>query len=1188
MFLKRITLSGFKSFCDRVDFDFGPGVTCVVGPNGCGKSNVVDALKWVLGEQSAHSLRGRQMMDMIFNGSTTRRSSGVAQVDLVFDNADRSLPLEREEISVTRKLYRSGESEYLMNNEVSRLKDIRGLFLDTGVGVEAYSIIEQGKVDSLLQSSPMERRLIFEEAAGISRYKARKREAERKLERTHQNLLRVNDIVEELEKRLRSVKLQAGKARNYLEYEARLKELKAGFSMAEYDRLSQSLRILSAKVQECSDRATGLRTEIDRREADGSQVTVRLDAMAERINSVDNQLVRSRADLAAQEERMATASKRREEQALLQDRAVERHQAGLQRLEETQRELGDVEKSSQELEQRTQELRGRVAELNEQDRLLARELTQVQAVLEDEKAGVIELLRKSAHTHNEIVRLNTHRESLVDQKGRLAQRDAQIAAELESQCRQRAGLEGRLRDVESLLAQQTQVLDDKKAQTDRVHAVRQRLVEELASLKEKRSALQSRREVLQDLQRRMEGVGTGVRWALDAIRNVPSAVESGLLVGLVADIFETDVAHARIVEAILGDWDQYLVVTRGDEFRAMLDANSAPPGRVTTFCLDRLPPQVNIRDVSGLPGFVARAIELVRFSPDMDQLAQQLFAKTIVVEDVAAAFALQNQDVHGYRFVTRLGEVVEPDGRISFGPYTAGAGLISRKSELKDIDIQLAAAETLIVSLADQLDRTQAEVSHLEVVQQELRTAIYDSNTAKVETSASLQSVVEAIDRLTQEQPLLEREVVLLDQQINGVLAQTEQHGRWLDALEQENQERQRRIETHQQRIDAIVEDRRSAQEQLTETRVLVGQLTEKRAAVLETINKLRQGLTEWESAITAANAEAEQCRARITEAEDAIRTAQGQAATLRQSIAELEATAIALRQQREALRLHLEELGQSVKDGRAQLALAEAELHEHEMALAQQQVHRENLVVRIKEELGVDLAERYSHYQPEEQDWRQVEEEMAELRAKMDRLGHVNLDAIEELKGLEERHGFLTRQRDDLNESRTQLQQLIEKLNIESKERFRTTLDQIREHFRGMFRRLFGGGRADIILEEPENSLECGIEIVAQPPGKDLQVISLMSGGEKSMTAIALLMSIFRCRPAPFAILDEVDAALDEANNERFNRIIHEFVKEVQFIIITHSKWTMNSADRLYGITMQEPGVSTRVSVQFTGANVA
>ncbi len=1188
MLLKRVTICGFKSFSDAVDFDFGPGVTCIVGPNGCGKSNVVDAFKWVLGEQSARSLRGRQMADMIFSGSSTRKSSGVAQVDLVFDNSDHRLPIDQAEITVTRKLYRSGESEYLLNREITRLKDVRELFMDTGIGVDAYSVIEQGRVDQLLQSNPVDRRMIFEEAAGISKYKARKREAERKLERTQQNLLRVADVIEELEKRLRSVKLQAGKARSFKEYQARLNELRSSYAMAEYHRFSEDISRVNRESQACGDRITALRTDIDRNEADESKVTMELDALAEEINHADNEVVRAKSSLAAQEERIEASRRRAEEQLAQRTRGAERLQSDSRRLEECRHELDQIQESAVDLQRQTHELHARIAELNEQDRTLARDLTQAQAILEDEKSGIIDLLRKSAQTHNEITRLNTHRESLVGQKGRLALRDVQIAGELESALEQKAQLQRRFHEVESLIADESRRLDEKKQESARAHEMRQRLIDELAQTKERRSALFSRRDLLDDLQQKMDGVGEGVRKLLEESRQEhhPRSLDS--VVGLVADLIDTDVQYAPIIEAVLGECDQCLVITDSEAFLRHPKVFADLPGRLTVLCEDRLPPVVNPRDFSGQSGYVARAIELVRFPGAHETVARHLLGKSIVVETLEDALMLARSDVSGHRFVTRRGEVLEPDGRVRLGPSASTAGLISRKSELRDIDVQLSDTDERIVALTDQLNRTQAEVSHLDGVQQELRTAIYESNTARVEANAALQNIAETVQRLTSEQPLIAREVTFIEQQINEVLEKSAEGGKSLEAIEQENKERECLVARHQDRIDGVVSARREVQEQVTLAKVAAGQLTEKRAAAAETINSLRRSIHELETAVVAVKHEIEQCEARIADAENTIAVAREQAKSLTAEIQNLEAAALNLRKQRDDLRQNLETLTHKVKSSRTELAAEEARQHEHQMSLAQTTVRRDELVARILDEMGVNLADRYSQYEHQEQDWERVEAEIAELRGKMDRLGNVNLDAITELEELEQRYAFLASQRDDLNESFRQLQQLIVQLNEESQERFKTAFEQIRENFRGLFRKLFGGGRADIILEDPANILDCGIEIVAQPPGKELQAISLMSGGEKSMTAIALLMSIFKTRPAPCAILDEVDAALDEANNDRFNRIVQEFVSEAQFIIITHSKRTMGIGDRLYGITMQEPGVSTRVSVQLGNANVA
>ncbi|MCH7870507.1 MAG: chromosome segregation protein SMC [Planctomycetes bacterium] len=806
MFLKRISICGFKSFSDKVDFDFGPGITCIVGPNGCGKSNLVDAFKWVLGEQSARSLRGRQMSDMIFSGSSTRHSSGMAQVDLVFDNADRSLPLDQEEVTVTRKLYRSGESEYLLNQDAARLKDIRELFFDTGIGVDAYSVVEQGKVDSLLQSSPVDRRIIFEEAAGISKYKARRREAQRKLDRTQQNMLRVSDVIEELEKRLRSVKLQAGKARNYKEYEARLNELRSSFAMAEFHRFSQEIDRFVEEAGQRADRVTALRTDIDRHEAGEAQLTSLLDRHAEEINAADSAFIQARSERLAQEERIDSASKRVEEQQAQQQRARERHGLDSNRREAGAQELTEMEESAVALQERTRELHERIDQLIDKDLAYARDLTEAQALLEDEKTGVIELLRRSAQMHNEIVRLNTHRESLVEQKGRLGARDAVISGEVETALEQRAQLEARLRDIETLIAGQSEKLEEKKAEAARVGAMRQRLVDELARTKEERSALHSRRELLEDLEQRREGVGAAARQLLDRKQQPDRSPSLDHLAGLVADIFETDVAHAPVIEAALGGSTQHVVMT---DSRPLLTDHSTfgdLPGRLTTICLDRLPPVINERDFSDCAGFISRAIDLVRYADAFEQLARHLLGKTVVVDSLESACALASTDVSGHRFVTLKGEVVEPDGRISIGPASSVGGLISRKSELRELGNRRTEIDERIHTLEDQLNRTQAETHHLETLQQELRKAAYEATTDKVEANAALLSIAESVDRLTNEQPLIAQEMAMIDQQIDDVLDKCVEGSRSVETLERENEEREARIETQQVGIDEIVE----------------------------------------------------------------------------------------------------------------------------------------------------------------------------------------------------------------------------------------------------------------------------------------------------------------------------------------------------------------------------------------------
>ena len=1188
MHLKQITILGFKSFAEKVVFDFAPGVTCIVGPNGCGKSNVVDAFRWVLGEQSARSLRGRQMSDMIFNGSATRRSSSVAQVDLVFDNTGRTLATDFDDVIVTRKLYRSGESEYQLNGESVRLKDLRELLMDTGIGVNAYSVIEQGRVDALLQSNPVERRIIFEEAAGVSKYKARRREAERKLERTQQNLLRVDDVIGELEKRLRSVKLQAGKARSYREHEARLNELRSSYAMAEYHRISQEHRQFVQTAGSSEDRVVSARAQISKREADETELIVRLDALAEAINAADGDFIRVKSELLSQEERITAADERSAELGAQLERITERRASDRERLEDGCRKLSELQAQEGALDQQIATGQTLVDHLSEQDQSLAREATRVQAALEDEKAGVIDLLRRSAQFHNEIIRLNTHRESLVGQKGRLSERDVVITSQLTDTLEKKAALATRIKQLDMLIAEETEKLEEKKSEAARTLDLKTRIGAEFAQAKEERSALVSRADLLQDLQHRREGVGQAVQRLLDdkEAGSGPPVLE--FVVGLVADLFDADVEHAKIIEAALGDASGQLILTDSQRFFADVSSLGELPGRLTVLCEDRLGPLINVRDFSDRPGFVARAIDLVRFAESHDFVARHLLGKTIVMQTLDDAIAAAATDVDAHRFVTMTGEVVEPDGCVTIGSSSSSGGIMSRKSELRAIRSNLEELDKKIDDLGDQLNRSGAELEHLEEVQQELRAAVYESNTAKVEANAGLAAVQETVNRLTLEQPLIAHEVAMLEQQILDYHTKSEEGGKSIQAIEDENQERESAISDRENQLIGLVDRRMVIQEKLTQAKIDAGQLVEKRVAGKEQRSVLDRSIRDIQSILANAQKEEDQCVASIAEARKNAEEGRSSLAQLHRRTDILQDQCATLRRDRENLRRESEDLSQTVKTLRTELDLAESELHRIEMSLAESKVRLEELIRRTLEEMSIDLRVQYEKYEHQEQDWAQVEEEITDLRAKMTRLGNVNLDAITELDDLEKRHSFLTTQREDLTQSTRQLEQLIEKLNLEACDRFKETFDKIRENFRTLFRKLFGGGRADIVLEDPEQILECGIEIFAQPPGKELQSITLMSGGEKSMTAIALLMSIFRCRPAPCSLLDEVDAALDEANNERFNRIVQEFVKETQFIIVTHSKWTMNMADRLYGITMQEPGVSTLVSVELSDTNVA
>jgi len=1181
MRLKKLTLTGFKSFPDKTEFDFDEGITCIVGPNGCGKSNVVDAVKWVVGEQSAKSLRGRAMLDMVFNGSSTRKSSGMCQVDLHFMDCAGTLATEHNEVTVSRRLFRSGESEYLINRQPVRLKDVRELFMDTGIGVGAYSTIEQGRVDVLLQANPVERRTVFEEAAGISRFKARKKEAVRKLERAEQNLLRVEDIIEEVERRLRSVKYQAGKARHHQAYTRQLRELQASYSLAEYHRLSQQLDRLDHDTAAATDRIIEQRTKINTAEARAGQLDAHTVELDEQITSTEHRLHGVRAEITACRERAEQTRQRGQEQGEVLRLAEQRVSAQQQQIETLRARIAGEEEQAERISTELESYQGRLEELVRQDQEAAGQQAATHADLDKEKANIIDLMRSTAQVNNELASLEQHGKNLGERGDRVAGRRAEIEQQARELGSQQDQQRARLEEIAQQLEQQTRHLQDNQRRGEELDAERSDLSRRLADAKEKRSALESRRHLLQDLDRKMEGIEAGVRDILLARHRDESGRRFGYVRGLIGEVFETEVQNAPLVEAALGDMDQVLIVADTAKLLADADELARLHGRVNTICLDRIPPFLAGPDLSAQPGFVANLVDLVRCPEELERLARHLLGRTVVVDSLSDATEMSRL-APGGRFITRRGELMEADGRVSLGPAGTRAGLVSRKSELRQVAGEIKELDRSITELSDQLSRASAQFATLSQEQDDIRAAISELQRARIQTEAGVANLQSSIDRLNQESPLLAGEADTIKAQLGQIADRQGEYGEQLSALEAQAAESQKGADELQAGVDSLGRRRAELAEQLTERRVQAGQLREKRQALSERINSLQINLSQVELTADQAGAEAESCRQRIAEGERTLAQVEETLVSLGRQEERLAGDALQLRQRREQTRAELEELGGQIKSARASLESAENELHQLQLRRQEAQVRRDELVSRVRNEMNLELADLHAEYQDQEQDWAAVEQEITALKQKIDRLGHVNLDAIAEQEELEKRADFLNTQRNDLVESRRQLESLIQRLDEECRQRFRATFEATRDHFQELFRRLFGGGKANIVLEDPNDLLESGIEIIAQPPGKELLSISLMSGGEKSMTAIALLLAVFKSRPSPFAVLDEVDAALDEANNDRFNRTVTEFLADSQFIIITHSKRTMSIADKLYGVTMQEAGVSTLVSVKF------
>ncbi|MBM4025143.1 MAG: chromosome segregation protein SMC [Planctomycetes bacterium] len=1183
MRLEKIILDGFKSFADRTEFVFDEDITAIVGPNGCGKSNVVDAVKWVLGEQKVKNLRSDQMADVIFGGSGSRKPLGTAEVTLVLSNPQGvggRLPIDTEEVQVSRRIFRSGECEYRINGKLCRLKDVRELFMDTGVATRAYSIIEQGQVDQLVSASKVDRRLVFEEAAGISKYKAHKKEALRKLEHTDQNLLRLADILDEVAKRLRSVKLQAGKARNYLEYAQRLKELQVNFSLVEYGKNKEQLDEKSALLHRAQEQLSAVAAEEAGAEAETSRLGNEIIAKEHRLGETGNALVAAQSKIDQKLQRIE----------FLRARTVELEQRRNTASREIERLRVQGEALKSDLASHSGQLEGcdrMVSERNEAIEKIQRvarevdlQIRALEAELEDEKSGIIDIVRRTAQLHNEIQSLSSYRDNLASQKQRLTGRAQTVRAELERLLTEKAQHNARLGDIERVLAELGQNLESKRQKIEETEAQIAGDGKRLAGGKEARSAMSSELSVLTDMERRYEGLGNTVKNILKA--QTDESRKRAYLDGILAQKIGTDVAHAAAVEAALEGLTDVLLVSGTDQLlqdRAMV---AGLEGRVHFRSLDRVEPFVDEMDFSQHPAVKGRLVEFIRCESRYAPLAWSLLGKTLVVESLDAAMELRDYLRAGYTFVTLGGECLGADGLLRLGPLGKTTGLISRRSRIRQLEETIAGLNAEIAEWETQIQRNMQTKSHLDKLCKELRTAIYEANTEKTQINSRLAVYERDIKRLKDEEPLIASELGTLEAQIEQSVQREYDSKQRLSELEAVNNQRAARIEELEGRYGELKGQQQDRMQEMTDLKVLLGQVLEQQKGLRQIIDRLQGQMQASQRTLAAAQEE--------------IRVGAGQLAEAQRDILACEAGVSERFVEKEAAqqenRLLQEELAglvadqrqkeETVRTKRAQKAEVEHTINEARVELGQLDVRQQDLIARVKDELQIDLAEAYATRTTGAVDWEQVKNEIGELRGKIERLGNVNIDAIAEQETLEERHNFLANQVQDLSDSKKQLEQLIDKLNKQSREKFVETFEQIRTSFQQVFRKLFGGGKADIVLEESDDVLEAGIEVIAKPPGKETRSISLLSGGEKSMTALALLFAVFRTKPSPFCFLDEVDAALDEANNERFNLLLRDFEVESQFIVITHSKRTMSIADMLFGVTMQQQGVSKRIAVRF------
>jgi len=1185
MQLKTLEMLGFKSFSDKTTITFQPGVTAVVGPNGCGKSNISDAIRWVLGEQSAKHLRGDKMEDVIFNGSETRKPLGMAEVTLRLTDVT-GLPSEfghYNELEITRRLFRSGDSEYSINKIPCRLKDIRDLMMDAGMGAKLHAIIEQDRVKKIIDSKPEERRFLFEEVAGVMKYKARRQEAIAKLEATHQNQLRVNDIIIEVKRQLNSLDRQAKKAERYQKLRSEMKDLDLRFATVEYSERGLEWTGASEDFTRIEDEVTGLHAALGR---------------------IESTIEESRADaLSAEHELSSLQHKIHETEAALSraEHRVEMSRSQIAALtSQRSRDLTDIEYLRQETiriaEQKTkqqEDSRALGTSLHDKNTLLSEktqaleshtgELREKELSLEEARKGIFNALNEAAAEKHRIEALRL--------------RVSQLEEQNERGCGEKQELDRRLLELTALLTDKEREIGEiaarKNAAQDERMQVASRLEQAIAQRKNIELNLQasrnklagqgSRLRSLLELEQSLEGYQKGVRTVMSARKEASAEGSLGHIHGLVADMIETEPQYEVAIEAVLGDRLQYVVVdTQNDSLKAIDYLKSRSGGR-STF-VPRTTREVKSEPFvkNGHAGVIGSALNIVRYNDSYSGVAQYLLGDVVVVDTMDTALYLWQKSGFNKTVVTLSGEIVDPWGAVTGGAMEAsGTGMLTKRREIKDLEHEVTELTANVTILEAELKSIEATIASDTKIEAELSQMVHRMEIEFVNREKDCASVRDEIGRAGERSRILEAEAAERGSQQQELGANIEKASEVLRNLEEGHANAQAFIETLQSELSQKREVLEAARAEITDLRMAVTAFQEQQAAISRSLATLSQTEEELVGRLAKRENEIGSIAASLLDLEASITNAE---AEIKVHIEKLEAERGILVAKQEAHTVKTQALHSTEEQARQirhDIESAQKRLTANEVRRTELRMKIEHLKDRIWGAYHTELDAVVQELGQFELNVEESRPRLDDLREKIEQMGPVNVEALQEYTELKERYDTQCAQQNDINESINNLKATIAKLDVETRELFSEAFTSIQEKFREIFPRLFEGGRADIVLLDPENILESGVEIIAQPRGKKFQHMSLLSGGEKSLTAIALLFAAFLVKPSPFCLLDEADAPLDQSNVKRFTKLIREMSSRSQFITITHQSGTMEMADALYGITMDEPGCSKVVSVR-------
>ncbi len=1173
MRIEKIELIGFKSFAEKTAFQLHSGITCIVGPNGSGKSNIVDSFRWVLGEQSAKSLRGEKMEEVIFNGSANKKPRGMSEVNLLlsFDSPEQGNGDSRTLTSVARRLYRSGESEYLINRNQCRLRDIKDLFLDTGLEIKSYSILEQGRIGEILNAKPQDRRFLIEEVAGVMKYKVRKAEALSKLESSRLNLQRINDIVAEVKRQINSLDRQVRKAERYKRLSSEMRSVELKIAKRDFAELMESMNRTLADYKSLKEQEALLRAELNALENAVETKRIGLLEKGKALDVLTQDLRGIEREIAETERLIAVSTTERTNLTEYRTRLVQQESDILQKIATAENRRNEIENSEALLSDEIEGLREELSERNEAIRGFESALSEKEELVEARRREIFRLAEEESGLRNEIGRVLASIENL-ERKLAATQRESETARE------RLAWVENAVRETDASLISINSELLLLNDQRGTIVAERERC---RAELEHCRNAMSSVREELASASSR-----------LSSIQEILHEDHSGdvlaghlLIMASVAEIIDVDEAYEKAIENALAEKINGFVVPSFDAISAGAQPLKEKGLRRTTF----VPADVPAGEGSGLPetllnslngSVVGRALELVRINPEKAEFSavvRSLLNNVIVVKDLTAAFSLYSEAGLNCNavptFVTLDGETVEPSGAVSVGE---GKGVLRRKREVREL-------EAFVTQKRGETERLGQQLTQMETVLQEKEASLRSTEATIVNAEKEISLLRLTAENQNEEKERISRKLSYLCIEGEEILREKESLKTAVSEKEAEA-EKVAVMKAEAEQLVLAIQDEIARQKELYETER--ASVTELRLSLnssrerMESLKKESEASMETLSELTATQEllakEKSDIDSRISACVEETEKNNG---LLRGLVLKADDLRRVITEGRDAIRAESEELihaEQELKGRRGRLDSLTSSINEADVSIAEHRLRIENLSDSISRNYGIEIASFEAEPVVAEDEAR-----LLEIRTKIEELGPVNLGTLEEYEELKSRYEFLTKQQEDLTRSIAELEEAITKINSTTRKKLREAFEELNAKFSEVFTLLFGGGRAGLVMTDENNILDSGIDIIAQPPGKKLQNINLLSGGEKALTALALLFASFLIKPSPLCILDEVDAALDESNIERFAKMLRELSEKIQFIVVTHNRVTMEAANYIYGVTMEEPGVSKVISMQ-------